>query len=703
MPILKNKQFQKLLPLIFIILLNIFFYFIYRLLDKSNQAWDSAGHIALTIRISENLKSFAAGNSTLYEIISESNYYPPLFHFIVGFLNLMFGYNQEIQLFWIFLSFILSLIVFYFLLKEFGFSEKVSLGTISIYSMFPLVADQYRLFHLESPLILFLLLSFYFLKKSKNYLNFKNTLLFFIFLAFVQLIKWYGFLYLVVPGVYFLFEGLKSPKNRTLIAKNIFISLIVFLLICLPWYLVNIRDIVLLSSLFSRGEVDDLVLISQGEGVWYYLKSSVAFGIYLLPTILGFIGLIALYFKSKKFTILLLLQVLIIYSFFNNIENKNLRYIFGLFAIWAFLISYLLEYMNRQWLNLIVYSYIILGFLISSFNQFKPYSSDTKMWGFIFAGPVYDWYESDPSVYSYKSYRAPIQEMFDFIIADAKNSGIKDIGISPLIDSGNVSVATLDMFVAKQKNENLYLPAPYFQFTPFKSDYEIIRFFRDKNVSYVLVPENVGPEGIRNKKALIQASDFMKNRSQEYFEFIKRYDILDNSIEIYRVKTPENQVKLNTCVLEKETTSKNYQVSPLASLLFFTGKYSYENTVKPYSKDNLYMLEVTNYTFENKDMLIDNLPKEGFTVCHRLGTKLRLKQEISNSLLNDPNSCGDRPCQTVTHIKINLENPEEKSEIVYSLDDFVGADAIEKGLKNLKIIPLYEKEYSILEDFYNQN
>jgi 4-amino-4-deoxy-L-arabinose transferase-like glycosyltransferase len=702
MPFLKSKKIQKIIPLILIILFNTFFYFLFRTLDKANQTWDSAGHIALTIRITENLKKFSIGESTIYEIFTESNYYPPLFHFIVGFLNLIFGYNQEVQLFWIFLSFIISLVVFYLLLKEFGFSDKVSYLTIFIYSLFPLVADQYRTFHLESPLILFILTSFYYLKKSKNYLNFKYTVLFFIFLAGTQLIKWYGFLYLIVPSIYFLIEGLKNTKNRKIVLKNILISLLIFLALCLPWYLLNFREIVLLSSLFSRGELDDLTLISQGEGIWYYLKASVAFGTYFVPTILGFVGLLALYLKNKKYSLLLLLQILIVYSFFTNIENKNLRYVFGLYTIWAFLIAYLIDILNKKWLEITVLCYLILGFLISSFNQFKSYSSDSNIWSYVFAGPAYDWYASDPKVYSYNSYKAPVEEIIDFIIRDAEIQNISDIGISPLVDTNNISVATLEMFIARKETKNLYLPAPYFQFTPFKSDYEILKFFRDKNASYVLVPENPGPDGIRNKKALVQSIDFMKNRSSEYFELIKKIDILDNSIEIYRIKTPENQIKLNNCVLETNISDKTYEISPLSSLLFFTGKFSISGVEKNYYNDNLYMLEATNYSLENKFFKFENLPQEGYTVCQRLGTKLRVKKEIAKSLLQDTKSCGDKTCQTVTHYKFNIENTLENSNILYDSNFFLGSSIIEKQLKSFKVVPLYENEYKLIDEIYSE-
>ena len=698
-----SKKLSSHLPLIFLLILQTVFYFVFRFLDKSYQTWDSAGHISLSIRLAEHLKSFYLGTgSTLYDIVSESNYYPPLFHFLVALLNLFFGYDVYLQLFWVFLTFLISLVVFYLLLLELKFSQRLALSAVVIYSLFPLVANQSRLFHLESALILFILLSYFFLKKSDCFTNSKYSLLFFLSFSALQLTKWYGFLFLVVPGIYALILGFQKKSNQAKIIKTLLWGILLTGIVVLPWYLVNYNEIKLLSSIFATGEVDDIKNLYSLDNLFFYFKSASVYGTFLLPLVVSFIGWVIFLKTKTKYALLFTIQFLIVYLVFTFIANKNLRYIFGLHLYFAFLIAFFVDYLNKQWLSYLIYGYLCLGFLVSGFNQFKPFSEDTKVWGYLFSGPLLEWYESNPTTYSYQTTHLPVKEILKFIIDDASKNGIDDIGITPLVDSEKMSTSTLQMVRDEMQNKNIYLPVPYYQFTPFKSDYEILKFFRDKNVSYVLVPEVVGPKALRNKQALDQAVDFMKSRSGDWFEPIKKYEYGENTFQIYRVRDQGNTVILNKCVQELNVTQASYNVAPLTSLFLLTGNYSFQNITKNFEPGNIYMLELTNYSLTNKTVSLNNLPKEGFTVCDRLGTLLRIKKEIYASIFENNKSCGNTSCSQVTHNKFNLENLAEKLEIVYNKNYFIGTTPLEKFLKDSKVIPLYEKEYNELKDAFGE-
>jgi len=685
----------------FLVLFHTIFYFIYRELNSSFQTGDSAGHIALANRFSEHFSSFFEDKTTLFEIITESNYYPPFFHMVVGFLNIIFGLEINLQLFWIFLIFIFTLIIIYILIIELGFDKKISLYSVITFSLIPIVVEQSRLFHLEIPFIFFILLSYLFLQRSKYFSDYIYTTLFFISLGVTQLIKWYGFLYLIVPVLYIFYTCL---INRTVskVIKNIFFGVMMFLLCVLPWYITNLREIMLLTSLFSAGEKGDIQNTFSFETIFFYFKYNIVVGTFLIPVIFSILGFVFFTKKNYKFGLLLLIQILIVYLTFTFIENKNERYIFGLNMYIAFLAAYFLFSFKNKYLNFVFILYLLLGFFVSGFNQFKINSSDAKAWGVILTGFYSEWFASNPQKMSYKTVKVPISEIYEFIISDSKNNEIAEIGVSSLIDSEFLSVSSMDLFLSRMSYKDMFLIPPYYKFKPFESDYEILRFFNDRNISYIVVPENAGPDNLRNLVALNQAIDFFKNRSSLYYDLVKEIDLKNNKIQIYRIKTPQNQIKLNTCIQVSGRGFADYQVSPLNSLLLFTGNYKIKEIEKNFVKNNLFLLEITNYSFESKNVKIENLPEAGFTVCQRLGTKLRLKKEISEALLKNDVSCGSEICQFVTHNKINIENINERSEIKYTKDTFEGTSVIEKYLKQFKVIPLFENEYNELEELYSK-
>jgi hypothetical protein len=698
---IKSQIYKLRQPLTFLILFQLLIYFVFRLLDKSYQTWDSAGHIGLTIRLTEHYKSFFSGGaSTLHDIITESNYYPPLIHLQTSFLNLIFGYNTQIMLFWIFVVFLISLIVFYKLLLELNFSKKLAFSAVFIYSLFPLVADQARLFHLESPMILAILLCYLLLLRSKNFSSPKYTFAFFLAFAGLQLIKWYGFLYLVVPVLYVLYKAFIVEKNYSKVLVNCSIGSVVFLVLALPWYIINFKELTLLSKLFSTGEFDDPKVKYSVANIFFYLRGTMIYQTFLVPFVFFVTGL-ALYFKkNRKIGILLIAHCLLIYVVFTLIENKNQRYIFGLNLVFAFGIAYLIEQINRKWVTYFVFGWALLGFFVSSFNNFKVNGMEAKAWGIIFTGPFYDSYQKDPKVYAYKPYKPPIDDVFKFIVSDANMQGIEDIGITPLVDYVKVSSATLEMVRGQQAYDKLYMPVPYYQFEPFKSDYEILKFLRDKNVSYVIVPEYSGPDGLRNKRALEQSINFMRYRSGNWFELIKTFENNDNDLQIYRIKKITPSFAINTCQEIHDTEGGDVTVEPLASLVLFTGNFAFSNIYKPYEQGTLNIAELTNYSLEPKTIEVVGLPKEGFSICHRMGTKLKIKSEVAKALMENTSACGATTCNRVVHTKLNIENTDEKSEVVYMVEDFVGRTGMDKFLRKAKFVPFYEDEYKLEDEVF---
>lgn len=700
MPLIFQSYKSKLLLLI---LFHIVCYLIFRHLNVAYQTWDSAGHMSLSIKFTEMFLDFIVGGDvSLYSIITESNYYPPLVHLIVGVLNIVFGYNSFFQLFFIFLIFLCTLVALYYLILLVGFEEKIAFYTVFFYSLFPIIADQSRLFHLEHPMILTILLSLIFLKKSENFTKFWPVIFFYISFSAGQLIKWYSFLYLVVPVLFLLYKAFIVDKRYILILRNIVIGSVIFSLIAFPWYLINFNDIRLFSSLFSSGELDDPKIMFSFENIFFYFRSILVYHTYFVPFLFSLTGGIWFFLRYKSpLKNLLLVQILLIYVIFTFIENKNSRYVIGIDLALAFFISYLYTKISNLNLKKIIVSIALFIFLFSSFNTLTSNTSEARAWGVLMSGPFYEFYNLAPATYSYRPYRPDLSLIYSKVLEDSKGTYLRDIGIMPLIDSEDIATSTLELYRAQNRFENIYLAPPYYVFRLFESDFEIIKFMRDKGVNYILVPDYIGPEGLRNYKALNQTKDFIINRGSDWFEKIDTFNYLNNSITIYKMKSLGLDLQINECKTSSEQTL-SLVVEPLSTINVYTPTMEFNNISFTYIPDTLQIIRILNTSEQPQRIDIYKLPDAGYTYCQILGTKPKSYEEVSDAILFNEDSCGDSVCKSVKEAifpNISSTNPSIKD---YDLRSFY-KNPIDKALKNLRFLPLYEKEYDIREEILLEN
>jgi 4-amino-4-deoxy-L-arabinose transferase-like glycosyltransferase len=661
--------------MVFLLVFHIVFFTVFHFLNKNYQIWDSAGHIGLSYRIADEMKRLFSGaeGSSISSVLKVSNYYPPFVQIIGALISLIFGYKSVFLLLESLVFFLLSIIFTYKLIFLFSKDEKTSFLTASVYSLFPQVVDQSHYFHLDIPLTALVLMDLYFLFTSDNFKNTKETILFFIFFSFIQLIKWTGFIFLIVPVIATLFNGLvrkntgSDKKELKLILKNLLVGSVIFLALTIPWYYVNWKELIAQVKVFSVGESDD----PRGlrESLLYYPRNAISYQIMFLPFLLSIVSVFHFLKKNFKSGMLFLFGIVIPWLFFVFIGNKNLRYTLPLTPFIAYLVADLLISISNprkddskmglaSWFVLL---YLFFASFFLSFSRLQKDNPILKPIGVIFTGPLYKtWYYGGASFYAYKPYKYPVDEILDFIYSDA-NEKEQAIGVAILVDSENMSAATFELVRLEKGYRNMYMPVPYFQFEIFKSDEEMRAFFTDTGTNYVITSSYIGPEGLRNYKALEQLTRFLESDRNKMFEKIKDFILPDGeSVSIYR--------KLGT--FEKETSTEGCRVgvgiedgietiklTPNHTYLFFTGHFAIQDKVKrDYERGVMYLVQIENTVHESY-LDIHNLPKSGSSFCSLEGLNLDVMNDIKR-ILTEKDQCGEGvDCYKVVHVKWGVGDP----------------------------------------------
>lgn len=672
------------LYLTLLIVFHVLFFSIFQILNKNYQTWDSAGHIGLSYRMADGIKGLISKEDTISvsSFLKISNYYPPFVQMIGSFFSLLLGYKSIFLLTETLIFFIISIVFVYkisFLLTK---DKKISFLTTVIYSFFPQVVDQSHYFHLDIPLTALVLMSIYFLFISDNFKNFFPTILFFIFFSFIQLTKWTGFIFLVVPVIavlnkVFSRNNVSSDNdNKIKIIRNIIIGSIVFLALVIPWYYVNWKELIAQVKVFSVGESDDPQ--NFFASILYYPSNSISHQIMLLPFVLIFFSFIYQIKNNWKRGLGITLNILVPWLLFVFISNKNLRYTLPLTPLLAYLIADLLinvfENKNTKFKIFTFFTifYLVSASLFLSFIRLDKENPILKPISIFFTGPRYSaWYYYGTSFYAYKPYKYPVDKVLSFIYQDA-NEKEKAFGVAVLVDSEEMSAAMLEMVRMELGYRNMYMPVPYFQFVPFESDDTIEAFFNETDSKYVITSTNIGPEGLRNYLALKQATEYL-NSDRSVFEKIKEFRVFkdsnkspfnlnpDETISIYKRKSsfiredkPVDGCRFGAGINDGVETIK---LSKDHTYVFYTGHFAIQDKVwKNYEKGVMYVVQIEN-TIHESLLDVHNLPKSGSSFCSIKGLNHDLTKDIEE-ILTGEDKCGKGVrCHKVVHVKWNVGDP----------------------------------------------
>ncbi len=300
-------------------------------------------------------------------------------------------------------------------------------------------------------------------------------------------------------------------------------------------------------------------------------------------------------------------------------------------------------------------AYLLFSSSFLSFSGLKKENPILKPIGIVFTGPFYKtWYYGGTSFYAYKPYRYPVDEILDFIYSDADEKE-QAIGVSILIDSENMSSATFELVRIENGYNNVYMPVPYFQFEPFKSDEEIKSFFTETNTSYVVTSSYIGPEGLRNYKTLEQVTRFLESNRNKMFEKIKEFTLPDGEkVSVYkRIGTFEQETSTEGCKVGAgvEDGIETIKLTPNHTYLFFTGHFAIQDKIwRDYERGVMYLVQIENTVHESY-LDVHNLPKSGSSFCSINGLNLDVMSDIKR-ILTEKNQCGEGiDCNKVIHVK----------------------------------------------------
>jgi hypothetical protein len=542
----KAKLYINLLRIV--IFFHIVSNLLWQVLNTAPPTWDSAGHLAISYIFADKIRSFLGGHTSFLALVTTSGYYPPFVHVLGSLVITLLGRNYEIPLF-IIGTFFLSLAIYcvYLIVDKLFNNPRLAFLTAMFFSFFPHIWEQSRSFHLDLPLAALLLLAVYLLLKSDGLKDPRYAFYFFVVFGCAQLTKWYSFVYLAVPVYFSLFvkEGKPHFKLDRKQINNISTGLIWAALIAIPWYLYNLKSLLYNFRVFSTADSGDPSNVLSYESIFHYLELITSHQIGIVSLSLVVLGLIKFKKEEAKHAQILFGILLIPYVVFTLISNKDLRYIMPLTPIFAFLIAYFLDKFKfrKQALTIyVIYLVAIFGFL--SFNQFTQLPKHLRFIGTLISGPYGGTWYNEPWAYSFNNRNWFGMDMVSAIAKDAHTTGldVDHFKVLEVADNRFYSTASFDLYKLQGNNFNMDFVVPYYQFEPF-SPQELDAYLA--NISYAIIPDNPGPEGLRNIKVLHQLVDYFKNDQKRYTQLAK-FDMPDgNKITIYKSKGVSDQVNFN--------------------------------------------------------------------------------------------------------------------------------------------------------------
>ncbi|HNQ30856.1 MAG TPA: phospholipid carrier-dependent glycosyltransferase, partial [Candidatus Woesebacteria bacterium] len=225
-------------------------------------------------------------------------------------------------------------------------STIIAISTALVFSFYQLIYAHSRWLLLDIPVTLFTTLSYLFLIKSGWGCKRKETILAGVLAACAMLTKAQAVVYFVIPALYVVVRIANGEWRIRLL--NLAISLIVCLLLFSLWALPNLThmyEYVKAGATIRLNHPDDLRSITTWT---FYLKLIIN----NITTLWGFLLWIPACFiflrKHKKHTLFIISVVIGYYLWFSLISNKDLRFIYPIFPMFAYIGAY-------GWARILIY------------------------------------------------------------------------------------------------------------------------------------------------------------------------------------------------------------------------------------------------------------------------------------------------------------------------------------------------------------
>lgn len=497
-----NKSERYLLFLIiFLIAGNLLWYF----LGHRPLHWDSADHLSYSLDTYKTLNNSQGISSLLKNLIDVSWYYPPLVYWAVIPFHAIFGLN-DFAGFLEMTFFLILLVCSVYQIGKRVYNPEAGIFAAFCISMFPIVSEYSRDYMLDLPLAAMIAAAVYSLIRTNDFSSRNNCIKFGIMLGFGMLTKWTFILFVITPMIYFLWEGYSLATKKFRIIVNFFISIIIGLVISLPWYLRNIISI--LSNRLNELGRSDLSFI---ENLVYYLKI-IPEQISLVVTILFVIG-IFLFFKNSFFLKrrLPLYWLLGSYILITVINFKLPRFSIALLIPVSVLFAGMLFYGENEPQKRNLFVKIFVGFALVNFIFFSFINPGVNIALPFIETPVVNNVTSDKTEWKNS-------EVIKNISDDMKVKGKQKINLRILSEKENFNSSTL-RYYAKLNNAQInILGAEGF---PFFTDY-----------------------AIEIKKELNDSSRFqtgvgslLENKYSRTFEEVKKFNLKNGEqISLYKLR-----------------------------------------------------------------------------------------------------------------------------------------------------------------------
>lgn len=361
----KKGRFDKYLILtLLLVLFHIIGNIIWIYLNNIPFGWDQSAHTIATIKYANYLMN---NSFNIIDFLKLSNYYP-IFIYLFGLpIALVSNFNLKAIQFTGTIFFILGIVFLYYYVLELSRNKRLSLIAAFLFSFFITIVQTSRDYMLDLPLTTAILATLYFVEKLRRKIEIKYIYLFFIFFAFAQSIKWYAFVYLFIPILFFFFYSIKNHKLRNLINCHFLLGFSLFLILVLPWYLVNYSTLFQQGSFAFTGESLIRPSLFSLDFFFSHLKLIIMFQTHFIGFIVFTIsGLFLIKSEwNRKWEMVSILAF--IYIFFTFIPNKNIRYLIPLMPFFGIVIAYGLNklFQTKKPLFISISSFILFYYLIS--------------------------------------------------------------------------------------------------------------------------------------------------------------------------------------------------------------------------------------------------------------------------------------------------------------------------------------------------
>ncbi len=495
---------------------HLFWNSIWIYLNNAPFPWDQAAHSTIVLRIADALR-----NGHFLSIFGASNYYPIFIHTLASIPILLFGPLPKLTQITATLIFLLTLVFIYRYIFLITGNKKTSFVTTAIFSFFPVVFNASRWLMLDIPTVGVLFLALYFLEKSENWTRRGYTTYFFISSGLLMMTKWTGMLFLVVPAI-FTFILILEKKEFGKIWINLAIGIVLFLVVILPWYLVNFQSLLFQSRINIIGEAGakpSNVLSFQSLSLYFYQLFNFQANFWVAMSF--FISLPFFIFQKNPRKWFILLMIIGNYIIFSLISNKDSRYTMAYLPFVALVITSVLEKIGTRFkllANGLTFCLILMSVVYYLLLTIRPLSLEGTYISI-------DWHRfGRTDVVDLNDRLAKKYDESDWSVSSVLDdmeslSNGKDIGVQVAIEDEHLSPATLQLYLyARQYRglmSNIYLNTPdiyflrsSFQSDTFPNDAAIAKYLQYDD--YILMsPIDVGTEFLRNKEALIQLREFV--------------------------------------------------------------------------------------------------------------------------------------------------------------------------------------------------